>query len=389
MTLTVTPVETRRALRRFIDLPPVLYRWFPDYEPPMRMDRTMLLDPRKGAFFRHGTVQYWLAWRDGVPVGRISAQMSPDRPVGVPEDTGMFGCLDTIDDPEVVAALIAAAEAWLAARGCRHAFGPFLLNMSGEPGLLIDGFDRPPMTMTPWHPPYLRAHLETLGYAKWRDLHCWTLDLRTVDGAALGRSLRLDRRRTDITSRAITRRTLRADLPLLRDLYNDGWRDNWGHVPLTLRDMQGLRLLAPYLPRQAGRVFELGGKPVAVLLAIPNMFELTRGLGPKPSLLGWLRLGWRALRFRPRSARIVMLGIAEQLRFSAAGAAIMLAMMDELLAEQRTLDLDAIDGGWVLENNVALTRFLDRYNFTTTRIFRIFGKQLGGAQERPDDNRQP
>lgn len=379
MTLTVTPVDSRRDLRRFIDLPPKLYRDFPSYEPPMRMDRAMLLDPRKGAFFQRGTAQYWLAWRDGQPVGRISAQISPDQPVGVPEGAGMFGCLDAIDNPEVVAALIGAAEAWLRERGCRDAFGPFVLNMNGEPGLLVEGFDQPPMTMTPWHPRYLRAHLEALGYAKWRDLHSWTVNVRDVDGAQLRQSMRLTQRGADIKARPITRRTLRADLPVLRDLYNDGWHDNWGHVPLTLADLQGLTLLAPFMPPQAGLVFEIDGEPVAIQLAIPNMFELTRGLGPVPSPLGWLRLGWRALRFRPRSGRIILLGIAARLRFTAAGAAIMLRLMDELIGQQQELDLDTVDGGWVLEDNIALTRFLVRYNFAVTRTFRIFGKTLAGA----------
>jgi len=380
MTLKVIPVHSRRDLGRFIDLPPKLYRGFPSYEPPMRMDRVMLLDPRKGAFFRRGTVQYWLAWRDGVPVGRISAQISPERPVGVPEGTGMFGCLDAIDDPEVIAALTGAAEAWLVARGCRHVSGPFLLNINGEPGLLIDGFDQPPMTMTPWHAPYLRAHLETLGYTKWRDLHSWTLNLRDVDGPALRQSMRLAQRGAGIVARPVTRRKLKADLPILRDLYNDGWSDNWGHVPLTLDDMKGLTVMAPFLASKPGRVFEMRGEPVAIELTIPNMFELTRGLGPRPSPSGWLRLGWRALRFRPRSGRIILLGIAARLRFSAAGAAIMLRMMDELIDQQQDLDFDYVDGGWVLEDNVALTRFLVRYNFAVTRTFRIFGKALAGAE---------
>lgn len=378
MTLRVTPVQDRRALRRFIDLPPVLYRGQPGYEAPMRMDRAMLLDPRKGGFFRQGTVQYWLAWRDGVPVGRISAQVTPAQPVGVPEGTGMFGCLDAIDDRAVVAALIGAAETWLAERGCGHAFGPFALNMNGEPGLLVEGFLEPPMTMTPWHPPWLAGHLTALGYAKWKDLNSWRLDLAAVDGAGIRQAMRLSTRRADVTARPITRRTLRADLLILRDLYNDGWRDNWGHVPLTLDDMQGLRVLAPFMPPQSGRVFSIGGEPVAILLGIPNMFEMTRGLGPRPSPLGWLRLGWRALRFRPRSGRIILLGIASRLRFSAAGAAILLTMMDEMIEQQRELDLETIEGGWVLEDNVAVTRLLVRYNFAVKRTFRIFGRTLSG-----------
>lgn len=58
----------------------------------------------------------------------------------------------------------------------------------------------------------------------------------------------------------------------------------------------------------------------------------------------------------------------------------MLRMMDELIDQQQDLDLDYVDGGWVLEDNVALTRFLVRYNFAVTRTFRIFGKALAGAE---------
>mgnify|MGYP001167418958 CR=1 FL=1 len=374
MTLEILPVLDRRLLAQFIDLPPALYQGLAGFVAPLRMERAMMLDPRKAPFFRRGTVRYWLARRDGVTVGRISAQIAADRPVGVPEATGMFGCLDAIDDRAVIAGLIAKAEGWLARQGCRHAFGPFMLNMNGEPGLLIDGFEQPPMTQTPWHPPYLRGHLEALGYAKWKDLNSWRLDLRGVEAATLRQSLRLPRRRGEVTARPITRRSLRADLPILRDLYNDGWRDNWGHVPLSLNDLQGLRLLAPFLPRETGRVIEIDGAPVAILLGIPDIFELSRGLGPRPSPLGWLRLAWRSLRFRPRSGRIIVMGIAANLRYSAAGAAILLTLLDEMIDQQQALGLEAIEGGWVLEDNVALTRLLVRYNFAATRTFRIFGK---------------
>jgi hypothetical protein len=381
LTLIVTPVEDRRALRRFIDLPAVLYRGLPFSEPPLRLERAKLLDPRKGAFFKHGSVRYWMALRDGVPVGRISAQIGQDQPVGVPPHTGMFGCLDAIDDRTVIAALLDRAESWLMEQGCEHAFGPFVLNMNGEPGLLIDGFEEPPMTMTPWHPPYMKAHLEGLGFEKWKDLNSWKREVQGFDGDAFRQEMRLDLRRKDITARPISGRTLRADLPILRDLYNDGWGDNWGHVPLTLDDLHGLLTLAPLMPPETGRVFEMDGEPVAVLFGIPNIFELTAGLGPTPSLLGWLRLGWRVLRYRPRTGRILLLGISSRMRFSAAGAAIMLTMMDEMLKQQqgiehRGFDLEAIEGGWVLEDNAALTRFLVRYNFTVTRTFRIFGKTL-------------
>ncbi len=376
MSVKILPVRDRRALWQFIDLPPVLYAGFSGFEPPMRMDRALLLDPRKSAFCKRGVVQYWIALRDGVPVGRISAQIAEHPALGMPEGTGLFGCLDVIDDREVVAALIDVAEAWLRERGCRHVSGPHLLDMNGEPGLMVGGFDLPPMTATGWHPPYLQSHLEAMGYAKWKDLHYWGIDLRKTDHAALRQSLRLDRRRLRVTARPITRRSLAAELPLMRDLFNDGWSDNWGHVPLTLDDMQGLLLLRPFLPPQAGRVFELDGAPVAIWIAIPNMFELTRGVGPRPSPLGWLKLAWRAIRFRPRSGLMVLFGISRRLRFSIASAEVILKLVDELIEVHLAVGYDWVEAGWALEDNTALTKLLTRYNFEIRRTYRVFGKCL-------------
>ncbi len=363
-------------LRQFIDLPAMLYRDIATYEPPLHIDRAMLLDPRRNAFCRRGTVQYWLAYRGARAVGRISAQIADDRPVGVPDGSGMFGCLDAIDDREVVAALVDAAEDWLRAKGCTNAYGPNMLDMYGEPGLLVRGYERPPLTLIPWHPPYLRAHVEALGYSKWQDVSYWGLDLGQFDGARVRTDMRLGERYPRLSVRSVTWRSLRKDLPVLRDLFNDGWENNWGHVPLTLEDMRGVAALAPLIPPEAGRIIDLDGEPVAMQIAIPNTYELTHGLGPYPSPLGWLRLIWRALRFRPKSGLVVLLGISSRLRFSAASAAVILTLIDELIASQEALGLDWIEGGWVLEDNTALTKLLARFNFRITRTYRVYCKAL-------------
>ncbi len=374
--ITIVPVSGRRLLRQFIDLPAVLYRDTPAYEPPLHLDRARLLDPRRSAFCRRGIVQYWLAFRGPRPVGRISAQIAHDRPVGVPENSGMFGCLDAIDDREVVVELVNVAEEWLRAKGCIHVHGPYMLDMLGEPGLLVHGYERPPLPQTPWHPPYLRDHVEALGYAKWQDVSYWGLDLRQHDVSRLGEKMRLKERHPRLSVRRVTWRSLRKDMPLLRDIFNDGWGNNWGHVPLTLEDMHGLKLIAPLLPPEAGRIIELDGQPAAIYIAIPNTYELTHGLGPHPSPLGWLRLLWRLLRFKPKSGLILLLGISSRLRFSAASAAIILTMIDEMITSQEALGIDWVEGGWVLEDNTALTKLMARFNFTIARTYRIYRKSL-------------
>lgn len=381
MTLTISPTNSRRDIRDFIDLPPKLYAGLPGYQPPMRMDRVLLLAPKKSAFFKQGRVQYWLARRNGTLVGRISAQLGQSKAVDVPEGAGMFGCLDCIDDAQVVATLMQAAQDWLCDNGCSHIYGPMMLDINGEAGLLINGFEEPPMTMTPWHPPYLAALIEAQGLTKWRDL--LSFRMRRED-YALKPPKKSRQRHQYAKFRSITPASVVHDLPILRDIYNDGWKDNWGFVPITLADFNGLRsVLRPFLPAQTGTVVEVDGAPVAILLIVPNMFELTKSLGPKPSPLGWLRLGLRALRFRPTSYRIILMGVASEFRYTQMEkAALLMKLFEGVTIEKISPNMNSLEAGWVLEDNTAVLNIIRRSGFQHIRTFRLYGKPLCQLQKR-------
>lgn len=161
--IEIIPVSTSSELDRFITLPGRLYASDPAYVAPLVMERREALSPAKNPYFQHAETQFWLARRDGRDVGRISAQI--DQLIADPE-VGHFGMIAAEDDGEVFAALFAAAEAWLRARGKRHILGPFNLSINEETGLLIDGFDTPPVMLMGHNPSYAAARIEALGYAK-------------------------------------------------------------------------------------------------------------------------------------------------------------------------------------------------------------------------------
>jgi hypothetical protein len=379
--IDVTAVQSPGELRAFIDVPHQLYSGIQGYEAPLRMDRTMLLDPAKSAFWQKARVQYWIAHKNGQPVGRISAQIDSILPVGLAGNAGMFGCLDSSDDPAVIKALIAQAEHWLRENGCTSMFGPSTLGMNDEPGLLVDGCNEQPMTLYPWHPPYLGPHLERLGFAKLQDLHSWRLDLVNAPPLSqLGRE-RLVERIPGLRLRYPDRKSYARDIQTLCDLYNDGWRNHWGFVPLTPADLAGLDDLMKWLvPREAFKMVEIDGQPVAVMLLIPNLFELTGGLGPDPRFIGWARLIWRALTHRYRSGRIIVFGISRKLQGTVKGAAVAALLVDELVKGQSILKGETVEAGWVLETNDALIQILERYKFERNRTFRIFGREIGHCQ---------
>lgn len=377
MTLQIVAADHGRALKRFIGLPARAYAGQAGFVSPLRMDRRGLLDPAKATFFRQGRARYFLARREGRDVGRISAQIGAHLPRGANPGHGQFGALDGENDAEAIAALIAAAEGWLAAQGCTGVFGPCTLSMNEEPGLMVAGHDQPPMTMTPWHAPYLEAHLIRAGYRPLKDLHGWRLD-NCADVIARGKALtRCTAADLGLNVRNLDLGNMGRELATICDVYNDAWSGNWGFVPLDPRDLAGIeKELKPFLHPDVGIIVERRGKPVAVMLILPNLFDITADLGMDPSPLGWVRLGLRSLRPRFTSGRIILMGITGAMRGSVGGAAIAMTLVQELINRHSARRWSHIEAGWVLQDNDALVRLLEYAGFKRSKTFRVFDKSF-------------
>ena len=139
MGVQVTAVSGMRDLRTFIDVPFRVHANHPLWVPPLKIERWIFLTRRLNAFFSHGEGEYFLARRDGRPVGRISAQI--DHAYNEYHDSrwGWFGFLEFEDDQEALDALLAAAAQWLRERDCERMVGPADFSMNNESGVLIEG----------------------------------------------------------------------------------------------------------------------------------------------------------------------------------------------------------------------------------------------------------
>jgi len=385
MPVTIKPANSGPDLETFIRLPARLYKGMPGFVAPLDFERRTALDPDKAPFFQHGRASYFLAERDGRPVGRISAQIDDAQPAGVFDDAGLFGCFDAVDDPEVTMALFDAAEDWLIAEGRTRAIGPFLLSMNGEPGLLVEGHLEPPLTLVAWHPQYLQAHLKARGYTGCRDLHYWRLSDfdRIAEQVKQGKAMRA--RLPDVRIRKFERDTLVEDIETIRRVYNEAWRDNWGFVPLLPVDVAAIsKDLRSFMKPEAGVMVDKAEKTVAVAIFFPNLFEIFGDIAPHPSLFGWAKLAWRTYFHKFRSGHIILFGVLPELRHSVGGAVIALTMVGEIVERllRHRRDSGRIEAGWVLENNLPLQKILLQYGFARSRTLRLYDRALV-----PDDTR--
>jgi hypothetical protein len=277
--LVLQVVERPAASDAFVRLPWAIYRDDPAWVPPLLLERREHLDPRKNPFFETAATRFWLALRDGRPVGRISAQVNRAYLAKHGDATGHFGMLEAEDDPAIFRALLGAAEDWLKGQGMRRALGPFNLSINEECGLLIEGFEHPPSMLMGHAKPYYAARLEALGYRKAKDLICYRYDATSEMPPAVAHLLGKTARGERLKVRALDFSRYEADLATIMEIFNDAWADNWGFVPMSQAELRHMaKALKPIVRSQSVAIAELDGKPVAMAIGLPNVNEVIADL---------------------------------------------------------------------------------------------------------------
>ena len=121
-------------------------------------------DPQRGAFFKHGDAEFFIAWRGREPVGTICC--AEDRGANATRTwrDSVIGFFECVDDDAVAAALFDHAADWARARGLDTLYGPFNLDYEDAYGVLLEGRDRPPALLCGHTPPYYPRFFDAYGF---------------------------------------------------------------------------------------------------------------------------------------------------------------------------------------------------------------------------------
>ena len=372
--VTMRPVTNRHEMGIFIDVPWRIYADDPMWVPPLRLERRLHFS-RFNPFFKHGEWQAWIAYQDSQPVGRISAQIDQLHRQRYGADTGHFGLLECIDDAEVFATLIHTAEAWLAARHTRHVSGPFNLSINQECGVLVDGFDTPPMVMMPHSRKWYSRFLEEEGYQPLKDLLAYWVEVDFEVPRVM--SALLKKFSSQVRVRRLRRNKFSEEMGILRDIFNDAWSENWGFVPFTEAEFAelgtSLRLL---VPDDFIQIAEVDGIPAAFMVGLPNLNEIFAELNGRLFPFGWIRL-IRQLKSRGvRTGRIPLMGVRKQFQNTPLGMALAFMVIDAPRQLGLSRGVRAVELSWILEDNKAMRGILDSIGSRQYKRYRIYGKTL-------------
>ena len=372
--LTVEEIG-RRDMGVFHALPLALQGADPNFVPPLLFEEKRHVDPRFNPHFAEAEIAFFLARRNGRPVGRVSAHLDRVALRHADDSTGFFGHWEVEDDPETAAALLAAAEAWLRSRGMTSARGPFEVSVNDRCGLLVEGADTPPMLMMNHAPPDYARLLEAAGYAKARDLLAYHTPVEArlpPQGVKL-----LDRLEGLVRIRPIRWDRYRDEIGTVIDIFNDAWGGNWGFVPLTDARLDHLaRNMKQILIRDLVVIAEVEGEPAGMMIALPNLNEAIADLQGRLLPLGWAKLLWRLKIGRLRTLRVPLMGVRRKYHGTLVGAALMTLMFDTIRARAHARGFREAELSWVLEDNRPMRHIAERMGARVYKRYRLYEKGL-------------
>jgi hypothetical protein len=376
--ITVRTVDGGQTLKDWIATPYTVFADDPNWIAQLDLLEKHRISRKSAPFFTFGEAEFFVAYRDGKPVGRISAQVNHRHLEVHHDNSGHFGFFECVDDPDVARALIEAASSWIKSRGLARIEGPFSLSINEECGCLIAGFDSPPAMLMPHGRPWFGPLLEKFGMTKVTDLFAYRTKPTATPTRIEQLAIRATERFKNISLRQWDTRRWRAEIDLLVDIYNDAWGKAWGFVPFSTAEIDALATeLRPFFRNEYGRFLLIDGKEVGFAAGIPDINSIIAPFHGHLLPFNWARLLWSLKREKAKSLRIPFLGVRQAWQTSPLGSSLVVLLVRDLSIQAATrYDINWAEFSWVRETDPRMMALGEATAGPPAKTYRIYGKAV-------------
>lgn len=313
MSILIKTVTTRKELKTFVRFANNLYKGNKYYVPSMPFDDLNTLDKDKNGAFEFCEAEYYLAYKNGVLVGRVAAIVNHKANESWKVKQVRFGWFDFIDDMEVSAALLDAVIAFGRERGMTQIVGPLGFTDFDPEGMLVEGFDRLSTMALIYNHPYYPEHMKKLGYYKETGWLEYRITIPTEVPERHRRLAELVKERNNLTLRKLTRRQIRKENygVKLFNLINDTYCKLYGYSLLSERQIE--QYVDLYLslvdPSMLNFVEDENGDLIAAAITIPSLAEALQKCNGEIFPFGWWYLLKNMFIKKPDTLDLLLIGV--------------------------------------------------------------------------------
>ncbi len=292
MGITIKKVETSKELKQFIRFNYEMYKDNPYSVPDLYDDMLNTFSRDKNAAFEFCEADYFMAYKDGKPVGRVAAIMNNRANETWNKKEVRFGWIDFIDDAEVSDALLKTVEAWGKERGATEIVGPLGFTDFDAEGMLVEGFDQLSTMATIYNHPYYPEHMVKHGYEKDAD---WVEFKIYIPDAIPDKHKRISEiimRKYGLKIVKCTSKDIKKYGQAIFDLMNEAYSQLYGYSALSPKQIkQYIKMFLPILDlRMVTLVVDSEDQVIAAGISMPSLSEALQKAKGRLLPFGWYHL---------------------------------------------------------------------------------------------------
>jgi GNAT superfamily N-acetyltransferase len=371
MDVQIIKVRSKIELDWFINFPKDLYSEDTNFIfEPVSLQRDFL--SHKNSFFEHSDAEYFIAVSEGRVVGRIASIKNTIHNKIYNEKTGFFGFFESTDNYEVAELLLDEVVKAQRMSGFNKIIGPTNFTTNDTCGMLISGYDMPPVVMMPYNKPYYNDYLERYGFIKEMDLCSYLLlgenILTTQTLTALLKKLNISAEDSGITFRSINYKKLDQEVIQFRDVYNESNKNNWGFMPMTEKDFKmAAKQLSEFTPERLMLFAEKEKQLIGFAVALPDLNQVFSHIkSGKLFPFGFIKYLWYKRKIT--NSRVLILGVLDEYRNKGVDMILYKKIQDNLAS----LGIYRGEACYVMENNYKMNRIMEKIGGVKIKKYRIY-----------------
>jgi len=369
---TITYVASKDEKKTFIEFPYSHYENDKFWVAPLLIEQKKLLDPNKNPFYNNAEIALFNVSFNDKHAGRIAAIIDHRYNKFHNTKTGFFGFFECIDQQSTADLLFKVAEDWLREKGMNTIMGPSNPGMMDELGILVEGFDKYPTILMPYHKDYYDKIIQKAGYKKEMDLLAYLVTQDSVDHERANRAMEIVKKRLPgISIRKINLRKIKDEVKIIREIFNSAWSKNWGFIPLSKEEFDNLASdLKSIVDNDFAHIAEIDGEPIAFSIALPDYNQIFRNMNGRLFPTGLFKILWN--RKKINKVRTALMGVIPEYQ----GRGIDALLHREAINSGLKNGIFSSEVGWILENNVQMVRVAEKLGGTIDKRYRIYSKSL-------------
>jgi hypothetical protein len=371
--IEIKEAKTKKDLKTFINIPWNIYENDINWVPPLKYNMLKILKGKNNPLFMCGPHTMYIAYKDNVPVGRILVGINEKLNNSKNKQEGYISLFESIEDKEIAFSLLNSAVNWLKERGMTSIAGPISpTNGDDYRGLLIKGFDGPPVLMNSYNPEYYPKFFEEYGFSKDIDLYAYYFDPKTVPEERYRRVVEYAMKKFNFRVDKLDMKNLDRDIIDIKKILDISMPESWEHLtPPSLEELKAeVNGLKPFADPDLIYIARTGNEPIGFVIALPDYNQVLKKLNGRLFPIGFLK--YLLYKRKITGIRIFVQFVVPKYRNKGVNGAI----FHRLMIESKRKGYTYGEGSTIGEMNIESRRSVEKAGGKLYRIYRLYRKEI-------------